>query len=219
MRSAVLAALVVSGLSIGSATAQTAPAPRPTSAILPSAVLPAQAGSTATADPENASLGHSALKATTFKAGSSVVNFAVLSLAAGGAGGGAVLTLLALGASWTLYTANDYLWDRFDPAPVKQHAGDTFDATEDLWRNTKKFLTYKPAIAAFKYASIFLYTGSAATTLVAGTVVVVANTGVFYVNNTAWDFYDWYTAPPAAAITQSPGVPEADLTGAGRGRI
>jgi hypothetical protein len=31
-----------------------------------------------------------------------------------------------------------------------------------VWRNTAKFLTYKPVVASLKLASLYVYTGSAA---------------------------------------------------------
>ena len=158
-----------------------------------------QAGAGPVGAASAASLQHSALKATTYKAGTTLVNFAVLSAAAGGASGGAALAAIALGASWTLYTVNDYLWDRFDPPPPKQQADEAFRPGEDAWRNTKKFMTYKPAIAAFKYATVYAYTGSITAALVYGSATVLANTGVFYANNVAWDLYDWYTAPVRVA--------------------
>ena len=41
-------------------------------------------------------------------------------------------------------------------------AGEAFDAGADVWRNTAKFLTYKPVVASLKLASLYVYTGSAA---------------------------------------------------------
>jgi uncharacterized membrane protein len=147
----------------------------------------------------NASLTHSALKATTFKIGTTGTNLAILSYAAGGIIGGAALTTFLLGSSWVIYTANDYLWDSYAPPAAKQTDTGTFDATADVWRNTGKFLTYKPVIASIKLASLFAYTGSAGVTAVFGTASILTNTVVFYANNMAWDFYDWYSAAPKAA--------------------
>ncbi len=147
----------------------------------------------------NASLTHSALKATTFKVGSTATNLAILSYAAGGIVGGAALTTFMLGASLVLYTANDYAWDSYAPPPTKQTEQQAFDATADVWRNTGKFVTYKPMIASIKLAALYAYTGSAGVTAVFGTASIFTNTVVFYANNMAWDFYDWYAAPPALA--------------------
>jgi uncharacterized membrane protein len=155
----------------------------------------------ATAPANNASLKHSALKATTFKVGSSATNLAILSYATGNVIGGAALTAFMLGSSWVIYTANDYLWDSYAPPPTRLTDSQAFDATADVWRNTGKFLTYKPMIASIKLAALYVYTGSAAVTAVFGTASILTNTAVFYVNNVAWDFYDWHAGAPAAVVT------------------
>jgi hypothetical protein len=121
MRRLWLAAMVICGLWTAPALAQVAPGPR-VPLDLPRTVE--------AAPPRDASLGHSALKATTFKIGTTAVNFAIFSYAAGGMTAGATLSLVVLGASWTLYTVNDYLWDRYDP-PSKPDAGTAFDAPAD----------------------------------------------------------------------------------------
>jgi uncharacterized membrane protein len=38
---------------------------------------------------------------------------------------------------------------------------------------------------------VYAYTGSVVTAAVAGTAAVLVNSAVFYVNNMAWDYYDW----------------------------
>lgn len=140
-----------------------------------------------------ASLKHSALKATTFKAGSTVTNLVLLSYAAGGIGGGIALSAFMLGASWAVYTANDYFWDTYSPPPPKID-GEAFDAGADMWRTTGKFLTFKPVVASLKLASLYVYTGSAAIAATFGTAAILTNSVVFYANNMAWDWYDWYSA-------------------------
>ncbi len=184
MRPALLAAVLASGLSMTPAVAQTAPAP----------------GVTPTKD---ASLSHSALKATTFKAGTVIANLSILSYAAGGMVGGVALTAFMTASSWVIYTLNDYAWDSYAP-PMKQDADGSFDASSDVWRNTKKYLTYKPVVASLKLASVYVYTASAPVALVFGTASVLTNTAVFYVNNVAWDFYDWYAGPPPVAAAVKP---------------
>ena len=76
-----------------------------------------------------------------------------------------------------------------------------FDATADVWRNTGKFLTYKPVIASIKLASLYVVTGSAAVTTIIGAASIMTNTVVFYVNNVAWDWYDWYSSKPPSTVT------------------
>jgi uncharacterized membrane protein len=170
------------------------------------AINPAMAQSTmpSAAQSEAASLSHSALKATTFKVGTAVVNLTLLSYAAGGLAGGAALTTFVTAGSWAIFTVNDYLWDSYAPAPVKQNTAQSFDATSDVWRNTGKYLTYKPVVVSMKLAALYLYTGSASVALVFGTASAAVNTAVFYGNNMAWDYYDWYLAAPAAVIVAKP---------------
>ncbi len=188
MRPALAAALIVV---MGSpALAQSTPSP------LTGAVA-AEAPTQAPAD--GASLTHSAMKATTFKAGSTAVNLAILSYATGGVTGGVVLSGFMLASSWLWYTANDYLWDTYDPPPEKQSGAQEFDASADAWRNTKKYLTFKPVIGSVKLLSLYVYTGSAAVAGVFGTAAIASNTVVFFVNNMAWDWYDWYSREPATA--------------------
>lgn len=149
---------------------------------------------------DQASLSHSALKATTFKAGTVVANLAILSYATGGLAGGAALTTFITASAWVFYTANDYLWDTYSPPPARENTNQAFDATADAWRNTEKYLTYKPVIASVKLGSLYLYTGSVAAMTVFGTASVLTNTAVFYANNMAWDWYNWScTAPTVAA--------------------
>lgn len=155
----------------------------------------AQSGASTDAGAGNASLAHSAMKATTFKAGSTVTNLVVLSYATGGVGGGIVLSAFMLGASWVVYTANDYMWDSYAPPAQKQSQDQAFDAKAEMWRNTGKYLTFKPVVATLKLASLYVWTGSAAIAATFGTAAIVTNTVVFYVNNMAWDWYDWYSAP------------------------
>jgi uncharacterized membrane protein len=148
---------------------------------------------------QSASLTHSALKATTFKVGSTATNLAILSYAAGGFVGGAALSTFMLASSWVIYTANDYVWDSYSPPPTKRTEDQAFDASADVWRNTGKYLTYKPVIASIKLAALYAYTGSGVIAAVFGTASILTNTAVFYANNTAWDMYDWYSGAPVVA--------------------
>ena len=122
-------------------------------------------------------------------------NLAIFSYGTGGLVGGGILTVFNVSKSWGLFTANDYLWDKYFPSDKNQDSSKAFDAKQSFWRTTGKFLTYKPVDTAIKFASIYLYTGSAAVMLVYGTASAVTNTGVFYVNDFAWNLYDWSQAP------------------------
>lgn len=153
-----------------------------------------------TADPAHsaapdATLTHAAAKATTFKLGAFLVNMVVFSAGTGSVVGGTVLTVFNVSKSWALFTANDYLWDTYLPTDANKDSSKSFDAKESFWRNTGKFLTYKPVDTAIKFASIYLYTGSAGVMLVYGSASSILNTGVFYANNFGWDLYDWWRSP------------------------
>ncbi len=150
---------------------------------------------------QDGSLTHSAMKATTFKVGSTVVNLVLLSSAADGIVGGAALTTFMAVSSWSIYTANDYLWDRYAPPPPRQAGEQAFDASDNAMRNTLKFLTFKPVVASVKLISLYAYTGSLATTAVFGGAAIITNSVVFYANNMLWDFYSWSAAPPPMTVT------------------
>jgi hypothetical protein len=194
MRLTLLAAGLASILLLDPAVAQTAPGPDAT----PPSVQPD------TSPANSASLSHSAVKATTLKIATSVTNLTILSFAAGGIVGGTALTLFNTVSTLIIYTGNDYIWDSYWPAPVKQTADQSFDTTGDVWRNTWKYLTFKPVVLVVKWASILVYTGSMTTMLVFGTASSVTNAAVFYANNYAWDFYDWYASVPQQAAAAKP---------------
>ena len=84
---------------------------------------------------QESSLGHSALKATTFKVGSTIVNLVLLSRAADGIVGGAALTAFMTVSSWAIYTANDYLWDSYSFPDLQAGCGfGQTDITVRLYR-------------------------------------------------------------------------------------
>ena len=111
-------------------------------------------GAAAKAPGSDASLTHAAAKATTFKIGAFVVNMVVFSAGTGSVVGGTLLTVFNVSKSWGLFTANDYLWDRYFPTDANKDSSKNFDAKASFWRNTGKFLTYKPVDTAIKFASI-----------------------------------------------------------------
>jgi uncharacterized membrane protein len=172
--------LVTGSLGVAAAAAQVNPAKDAD----PSTKAPAGEHTTA-------SVTHSAAKATTFKLAATATNMVIFSVGTGGLVGGGILTVFNVSKSWGLFAANDYLWDKYFPSNKNHDANQSFDANASFWRTTGKFLTYKPVDTAIKFASIYLYTGSAAAMLVYGTASSVVNTGVFYANDFAWDFYDW----------------------------
>lgn len=135
----------------------------------------------------------SASKATTYKIGTAIANMAILT-AGTGVVGGTLLTAFVTGESWFVYGFNDYLWDKYAPKQPARADG-SFDASESAWRTTEKWLTYKPAVVAFKFGALYAWTGSVPIMLTLGTATIVANTAVFYANNMGWDLYEWWTTP------------------------
>jgi len=193
-----LALVAATSFVLRPAAAQIAPTPAPPPSTEAAPAAPADS------QPEGgASLLLSASKATTYKIGTALTNMLVFS-AGTGVVGGTVLTAFTTAQTWLIYTANDYFWDKYSPRQAR--SGETFDVGESTWRSTEKFLTAKPLIVAIKLASIYAWTGSVATMLVAGTVSTVATTAVFYANNMGWDFYEWSQRPvvPAPAIPAAP---------------
>ena len=185
--------------------------PRPAAAQIAPAPSPPAGSEAAPADSQpagGASLLLSASKATTYKIGTALTNMLVFS-AGTGLVGGTVLTAFTTAQTWLIYTANDYFWDKYSPRQAR--TGENFDVKESAWRSTEKFLTAKPLIVAIKLASIYAWTGSLAVTLVAGTVSTVATTGVFYVNNMGWDFYEWSQRPAGPAPAAPPAIPPGQI--------
>jgi uncharacterized membrane protein len=202
----IAAVLLASCFYLSPAAAQTVP---------PLDIAPGQAESPAAAQPGGSSLSHSALKAITYKIGTTAANITILSAAAGSLLAGTALTALVTTASLVVYAVNDHLWESYVPPPVKQDDIHQFDMTDEFWRTSEKFMTYKATtiwIKAVKLASVYGYTGSTTTTLAAITASTVVNAGIFYANNFAWDYYDWCmtpTLPPAAPPLVAASPPEA----------
>src|SRR4029077_9254648 len=169
----------------------------------PAAPAPAD-GATAPKEAE-ASLGHAALKGLTLKITMGFYSFGIFTVAAGmgTAIGGAMAVADAVGA-YGIYVGNEYLWDTFRPNTNLKVNNEEFGVLSSLSRTTLKYLTYKPAVTAWHWAIIYTVTGSMLTTVVAGSVLWFTLPLMYYVNNTAWDLYDWSYAPGTAA---APGRP------------
>ena len=153
----------------------------------------AQAPSAPLAHTSDATLSHSAVKATTFKVAAALSGWFLYTAAAGTVAGGTTLTAFTTVGSWLLYTANDYLWDTYSPP----QQGASFDKGADAWRTTKKFLTFTPFVKLLSSGSVYLYTGSVATVLWFSVAMTVWKSTLFYGNNFAWDYYDWYVSQQA----------------------
>ena len=202
MPPALFAAFMAMWLILSPAAAQTMPPPG-----APPAAAPAETGSPDAAKASSGSVSHSVLKAITYKVTTTTVGLTIYSVAAGGVAAGAALEAFGLVASMAVYTANDYLWTSNVPPPVKQDESQSLNVKDEFWKTTKKYLTYRVStiwIKAIKMAALYAYTGSAATTLVAGSAASLLAAGVFYANNMAWDYYDFDTAPPSQAAPPPP---------------
>jgi len=171
----------------------------------------APAWSAAPADPapaqdsapaSKASLAHSGVKQITYEIGNTLNNFVILTFGVGGLGGGVLLTVFNTMQSWTVYTTNDYIWEKLYPWKPSEDGTGSFDVKQSFWRTTVKYMTGKPVVAGIKIAAIYVYTGSAATAFVFGTAATAGASVVFFINNLSWDFYDHMTAPVAAAPNQ-----------------
>jgi uncharacterized membrane protein len=149
-----------------------------------------------------ASFAHSGLKTVTYEVGNTLNNFLFLTAGVGGLAGGLLLTTFNTMQSWTVYTTNDYFWERLYPREPSKDGTGSFDVQQSAWRTTLKYMTGKPVVASIKIAAIYLYTGSAATALVFGTAATAGASVVFFVNNFAWDFYDQTAAPRIASEPQ-----------------
>ena len=205
MPPAILAVLMAICLYVSPASAQTAPAPG----------AGANRAGLFTEDtpPADPWLSHSALKAVTYKAATTVANITILSAAAGGVVAGTALTLFGAAASFAIYAMNDYAWESHAPPPARQETGQAFDLGDEFHKTGKKFLTYKAEtvwIKAVKLAALYLYTGAPVTTLAAVSGATLVNAGLFFTNNIAWDYYDWQATPPPAAVPVPP-VPVPDV--------
>lgn len=147
----------------------------------------------ATAQAAPASLGHTALKGVTLKLANAVTSMSIFYTGTGSMFASSALSMLIAATSYSVYVANDYLWDRFSPNTNVAANNQSFQTTTSLGRNTLKFLTFKPAVVTADWTAIYLYTGSWASTLAMGSVWSLLTPVVFYTNNTAWDWYDWWS--------------------------
>ena len=209
MRPALIAAFMAMCLFLSPAQAQTT-----RNGQAPAAAAE-QADSPAAAPETGISLSHSALKAITYKIGTTVSNVTILSVATGSLVAGSALTAFVTTASLAIYTVNDYLWDKHVPPPAKTEQHHSFDLKDEFWRTTNKFATWTATILwvkAIKAASLYAYTGSSTTTVAAVAAGTLVAAGLFYANNFAWDYYDSLPGEsPAAEPASPPAIPTAEL--------
>jgi len=150
-----------------------------------------------------ASLGQAALKGVTLKLTQGLYSFGVFTVAAGmGTTIGAAMAVADGIGAFGIYVGNEYLWDTFRPNTNLRVNNEEFGFLSSLSRTTLKYITYKPAVTAWHWGIIYTVTGSMQATVVAGSVLWFTLPLMYYVNNTAWDFYDWgvATGTPAAMV-------------------
>jgi hypothetical protein len=139
-----------------------------------------------------ASLAHSMAKAVTQKIATFTIGTVVYAFGTGSLAEGTTLSAIVTAGGFVVFTANDFGWDYFWPN-TNVSANGSFHALTSLSRNTVKYLTLKPVLTAMHLGTLYWWTGSAATTAVAGSAIVLGLPLVFYANNTLWDWYDWRT--------------------------
>jgi len=151
------------------------------------------------ADP---SLGHAAAKGVTLKVATTALGMTVFSVGTGSLWSAGVLTMLGTATSYVTYVTNEYLWDTYAPNTNLRANSESFNTGQSLWRNSGKYLTFKPAVVAVNWAAIYLYTASAAATVAMGSVYSLTVPAIYYLNNVGWDWYDWYSG-----VSSGPTVP------------
>ena len=144
-------------------------------------------------------MSHVLAKTVTVNAAAALVFMTIFGFGTGSLPGATVLTGGSLLASTVIYPVNEYLWDHFSPNTNLSTNNKAFDTSASLWRTTYKYLSFKAGVVTSKFAWVYLYTGSVASTVTMGTASSLALPAIFYLNNTAWDWYDWRIASPAPA--------------------
>ena len=61
-----------------------------------------------------------------------------------------------------------------------------------------KMITYKTTVTLATSGILYLWTSSLPIVLTVGAGLALAKVGVFYVNDMAWEWYDWHTAKAAS---------------------
>jgi uncharacterized membrane protein len=157
-----------------------------------------------TAPAATASFARSGMRTFTYEIGNALDNFVILSIGSGDLGGGVLLTAFNTLQSWTVYTTNDYLWEKYSPPKRFTGAEDGFDANQSFWRTTFKYMTGKPVVASIKITALYVYTGSVATALGFGLAATAGASMIFFVNNMAWDYFSDRSAPDTVGPAATP---------------
>jgi uncharacterized membrane protein len=152
-----------------------------------------------------ASFTRSGLRTATYEIGNALDNLVFLSVGSGGLASGVLLTAFNTAQSWTVYTTNDYLWQKYYPPKESRDGTGAFDVQQSAWRTTLKYMTGKPVVASIKIAALYVYTGSVATAFGYGLAATAGASVIFFVNNLAWDYYDQMVANRNASAPRKVG--------------
>jgi hypothetical protein len=185
---ATLRRLILCGMLLGAA---------PTLAQTP----PAAADAATAPKVAEASIGHAAVKGVTLKLTQGLYSFGVFTVGVGmGATIGAAMALADGLGGYGIYVGNEYLWDTLHPNTNLRANSESFGFFSSLSRTTLKYITYKPTVTAWHWGIIYAVTGSVQTMVVAGSVLWFTLPLMYYVNDTAWNFYDWRFAAGTPAV-------------------
>ena len=160
-------------------------------------IIPTGAAHSQSVEAPPASLQHSIMKGLTYKTGTIITNMLFLGPATGSWIDAAILTTAFTGVAIVIYVSNDYLWDAIYPSkPIIKN--EEFDASESAKRMTLKMISYKTVVTLATSGILYLWTNSIPIIITVGVGLAIAKTGVFALNDMAWDWYDWYTANAAS---------------------
>jgi len=149
-----------------------------------------------------ASVSHSAQKGITLKALSVTAGAVIYSIGTGSLAAGGLLSVINGAGSYVIYVTNEYLWDSYSPNTNVSANNASFHTTSSLTRNTKKYLTFKPAVTVLNVGTIYWFSETLAATAGMSAGAIFMLPAVFYVNNVLWDWYDWHSVAPDTATAQ-----------------
>lgn len=141
-----------------------------------------------------ASARHVLAKTLTLNLGDAAALMTIFATGTGSLPAATFLTAGTIVIGFVTYPINEYLWDYYRPNTNLSANNGAFDAAASLWRTSYKYVTFKVAVVVGKFGWLYAYTGSAAATLTMGVPSSLALPAIFYINNTAWDWYDWRSA-------------------------
>jgi hypothetical protein len=148
-----------------------------------------------------ASLGHAAVKGVTLKITQGLYSFGVFTVGVGvGTALGATMAVADGVGAYVIYIGNEYLWDTLRPNTNLRANNEAFGPLSSLSRTTLKYITFKPAVTTWHWGLIYAVTGSLQTMVLAGSVLWFTLPLMYYVNDTAWNFYDWRFAASTATV-------------------